>query len=672
MLARTLLPMLLCCALFLPRSAAAQPTPAPGTAVRDSTDVEFLLFEGNLDLEEGKIKDAVAVFSRVVVLEPDRLEGHLLYAQALTRGLLAGIFEDMERTASTAVRQYQWVLGRDPENREARAGIGLLKESFLRESPPPLATEEGIAAWKEGRRALDDGDNTAAATAFRRATTLEPKVAAAHTLLGEALRRGDRLDDAARAFRKALDLDPQDFGAHIGLARTLEAQKKTQPALEHYRRAFRLEPDHVPTATALVRLLEARHREHLGVEDRALLGECYLVVGRYEDAAATLEPVMEEQPTFAVRKALGIATFFLNRDDRAETLLEACLEEDGHNLEVLYYLGALHLRQNQVDSGQKYLRDLLALDPTNPNGQRLLGLSLVEHDGDPEEAVRYLEGAHQAGAQIDNFPCLMGTLYLRVGRTYQASQSFENCLDQNPDFARAHLGLGLIADDQGQTREAVDHLERYLELVPEPDPAAIFRLGVAYLRSGQDAKGFVTLRRIVRAGAAPDSSDLTETELLEATSYFLGTVRRFNDAIFIGEMLLTRDPDNAIYNNNLAMAYADANQKPGRAHSLALKATRLSPDNPGHMDTLAWTLIRLNRFEDAEPILLRCLELARKAGETNLSEIQYHLGVLYARMNRHQEAVDALTQAVQSPPTPFLEREISRLLESEKELAGSQ
>lgn len=672
MLARTLLPMLVCCALFLPRTAAAQKTPPSVPAVHDSTDVDLLMFEGNLDLEEGKIEDAINVFARVVVLEPDRLEGHLLYAQALTRGLLGGLFQDMERTARTAVKNYQWVLDHDPGNREARAGIGLLRESFLRETPSPMKTDEGIAAWKEGEQALENGDNTAAAAAFRRATTVEPDVAAAHALLGESLRRGDHLMDAVRAFEKALELDPQDFGARIGLARAYESQKHEDRALEQYRQAFRLEPDHVPTATALVRLLEGRRDRSLKIKDQALLGECYLVVGRYDDAVTTLEPVLEKKPTLAVRKALGIAEFFLKHDDRAGKLLEACLNEDAHNLEVLYYLGALHLRQGDVKVGEKYLRDLLALDPTNPNGQRLLGLSLVEHDGDPEEAVRYLEGAHEAGARIDNFPCLMGSLYLRVGRTYQASQSFQSCLDENPDYPKAHLGLGLIADDQGQTREAIDQLERYLELAKEPDPAAIFRLGVAYLRSGQDKKGFTTLRRIVRSGGDADSTALSDTELLEATSYFLGTVRRFNDAIFIGELLLTKDPDNSIYNNNLAMAYADANQKPGRAYTLAVKANHLSPDNPGHMDTLGWALIRLDRLEEAEPVLKRCLKLARKQGQTNLSEIQYHLGVLYSRMKRHQDAVDVLTQAAASPPTPYLDREISSLLESEKELAGSQ
>ena len=131
-------------------------------------------------------------------------------------------------------------------------------------------------------------------------------------------------------------------------------------------------------------------------------------------------------------------------------------------------------------------------------------------------------------------------------------------------------------------------------------------------------------------------------------------------------MLLSKDPESAIYNNNLAMSYADSDQKPERAYELAEKANRLSPDNPGYLDTLGWTQVRLKNYEDAEKTLLRSIQLARAAGRDDLSEIYYHLGYLYRLMDRHQEATEYLTRALQKPPTPMLQSEIERLLELEK------
>ena len=217
-------------------------------------------------------------------------------------------------------------------------------------------------------------------------------------------------------------------------------------------------------------------------------------------------------------------------------------------------------------------------------------------------------------------------------------------------------------------------LERYIRLA-EPDPSVLFRLGVDYLRVGRDEQGYATLRRVVETDsllAAPDSSRMTDTQLLEMASFFLATVRRFDDAIFIGEMLLARDPENAVYNNNLAMSYADASENAERAYELAEKANRLTPDDPGHLDTLAWTLVRLRRYEEAEGMFLRSLRLAREQGREDLSEIYYHLGYLYRLMDRGPEATDYLTRALEDPPTPFVKAEIERLLELQKSESGAE
>jgi tetratricopeptide (TPR) repeat protein len=317
----------------------------------------------------------------------------------------------------------------------------------------------------------------------------------------------------------------------------------------------------------------------------------------------------------------------------------------------------------------------------------VLGLSLLDEPEQAQDALDTLLAAHAAGATIDGFSCIMGSLYYRLAQPTKARMAWESCLRENPDQPEAHLGLGILADDRGDTRSAIDHFEEYLAKADRPDRSAIFRLGVAYLRSGQDAKGYATLRRMVRpdttaapgdsaatgGGSAPaDSAGLSDAALLEATSYFLASARRYEDAIFIGEMLLVRDPGNAIYNNNLAMSYADANRELGRAYALAVKANRLSPNNPGHLDTLGWTLLRLGRLEEAEKTLTRSLDLAKKEKIENLSEIEYHVGFLYHEMGKHDEAVSALTRALEDPPTPFLRAEIQRILDMERDAAGSR
>jgi len=643
-------------------------SPIGAQGLSDDDQVEFLLFEGSLHLEQGEILKAVAALSQVVTLDPGRMDGQLLYAQALTRGLLDGLFENPRQTAETARTHYAIVLELDPDSREAKTGIGLLEETFLAEAPSPMKTDEGTEAWVRGQTAIEERDFQTAISAFEDATDIEPDSPAAHSALGEALRRYDRLDRAVRAFRRALGLDPGFLPALAGMGQTQEARHKESSAIDYYDRALEADPDARRAATGVVRILEeARQRESIDPEERSLLGRSYLVLERYDLAAETLEEALLSLPDFATRKALGITHFFLENDVRALTLLDKALEENPHDLEILYYLGASSLRVRDPSAGRGYLERLLESDPGNPNAHRMLGLSLIDEPDQAENAVRHLLAAHAGGARIKSLSCVLGTLYMRLRRSYDASAAFEDCLTQDPEFSGAYLGLGIIADDLGQTRDAIRYLDHYVDMEIEPDRAAIFRLGVAYLRSGQDDLGFAALRRVVAANrvtAAGDTVSLSDIEILEATSFFLATVRRYSDAIFIGETLLTRDPENSIYNNNLSMSYADANLKIGRAHGLAIKANRIAPDNPGHMDTLAWVLIRMHKHMEAEEILQDSIRLAAEQDpDQNLSEIYYHLGYVYLQTQEYDKARKYLEMAAKDPPTFFLKSEIKRLLE---------
>jgi tetratricopeptide (TPR) repeat protein len=488
------------------------PVSARVQTLSDTEQVEFLLFEGGIHLEEGKILEAVAAFSQAVALDPERFEAHLLYALALTRGLLAGLFEDVEKVTATAITHYDWVLEKNPNHREALAGRQLLDDRHFSRTSSPMKTEEGKQAWIVGQEALRVGDTQAEEESFQKAVREEPDVAAARSALGEALRKNGRPKEAVKEFERALELDPENLSAYVGLGTIREKEGDAESAFAHFRRTLELNPDYQPGAKGTVRILEARGRDALKSEEWSLLGRSYLALQRYDEAGEALNKAMKDSPSFDTRKALGTAEFFRGEDERALASLTEAHDQVPQDLEVLYYMGAANLRLGKSEIGIGFLEQLLEMDPLNPGAQRLLGLSLADNPARTEDAVRYLLGADAAGAQIKSFSCILGTLYMRLRRSHDASRAFEDCLTQDPDFTGAYLGLGIIADDQGQTRDAIHYLGKYISLEEDPDRSAIFRLGVAYLRSGQDELGFDTLRGVVQTrseDAERDSVTLT-------------------------------------------------------------------------------------------------------------------------------------------------------------------
>ena len=637
-------------------------------AAPDSDAIDLLIFDGEIYLEQGNYLRAAAIFTKVTSYAPDRSYAHLLLGRALTSALVNNQIQDVQGAASEAVRQYRWVLNHDPGNREAHEGMAILSKSYFQGMEVPLTTDRGRKSWLAGQRSLAKGDFEAAAKAFRAAAEVEPTVPDVQRALGDALRRAGKPDQARSAFENALAIAPEDAASHGGLGQTLEAEGDTAAALVHYRRAFTLNNRYRPAYEGIARILGARERSLLSTDELALRGRAELAAGSYEAAFKDLEDATAEDPILVNRKALGICQFFRKQDTEATILLTGAQQEDPEDPETLYYLAATLIRQGRVGDGQEFLRKALTQNGEDASSLRLLGLTLSEQPGGESQAIELLQRAAKLGASTDDLPCILAPMELRLGRTDDAHRDYESCLAQHPDNAPAELGLGLLADDAGRRGEAIVHFERYLQRA-EPDPGVLFRLGVTYLRVGKDEMAFDTLRRIAEVDTAlapADSGRTTDRELLEMASYFLASMRRFDDALFVGEMLLSKDPESAIYNNNLAMSYADSDEKPERAYELAEKANRLSPDNPGYLDTLGWAEVRLKKYEDAEKTLLRAIQLAHAAGRDDLSEIYYHLGYLYRLMDRHQEATEYLTRALQKPPTPMLQSEIERLLELEK------
>jgi tetratricopeptide (TPR) repeat protein len=538
--------------------------------------------------------------------------------------------------------------------------------TFLQDEMAPFKTDGGRKHWQAGLEAQSHNQWKKAAEEFRAAIKLESDIAPAHRALGESLLQDHKAKDAVKALERAVQLDPDDARASLLLGQALEASGDKKKALEVYDGLVAGTGRADDAARRVLAILGTKPMDKRSAAELGLLGRALLEIGD-SLAAPTLQAAVAKDPSRKNRRDLGIAQFLDGQDQAAVAQLDAVVKEDSTDVEALYYLAAAHLRRDETQVGRDILRQAMARDPKDVNVQKLLGLSLAEDPAQAEEALSLLNKAHAGGARIENYGCILGSLYMRVGDPHRALLAFQNCVSDNPNEANAYYGLGVLYDDRGDTRRAVDYFEKYLSLDPSPDRAALFRLGVAYLRSGQDDKGYTTLRRIVKpdstTGGAPDSTKISDLEILEATSYFLASARRFEDAIFIGEMLLTKASESAIYNNNLAMSYADANKEPGRAHMLAVKANHLAPNNAGYLDTLGWALARLKRYKEAEKTLTHSLDLAKKEGLKNLSEIYYHLGVVYGQTERPDKAKQYLTLALENPPSPYLRDEIQRLLD---------
>ena len=172
----------------------------------------------------GRLREAEAIYSRVLADEPDN-------AEALH---LSGLVAFREARYDDAIALLRRAVGRAPDNALYVGNLGnVLKESGRR--------DEAIAA-------------------YRRALELDAGHIAARHSLGTLLSDAGRLDDAARELQDVASRKPDDFSAHFELGNIAARSGHMGAAERAYRRALALNPDFGDALAKLGALLRTTGR----------------------------------------------------------------------------------------------------------------------------------------------------------------------------------------------------------------------------------------------------------------------------------------------------------------------------------------------------------------------------------------------------------------------------
>jgi cellulose synthase operon protein C len=131
------------------------------------------------------------------------------------------------------------------------------------------------------------------------------------------------------------------------------------------------------------------------------------------------------------------------------------------------------------------------------------------------------------------------------------------------------------------------------------------------------------------------------------------------------EAILEEHSDNVIAANNLAALLADHNYDDPESvrQALALAKRFENSDNPYFVDTLGWVQYRLGDLSQARANLERAVSLM-----PGNPQLQYHLGMVLARLGEHDAAVEALQRAlVDGADYPGVDEARSVLSESQRQ-----
>jgi O-antigen biosynthesis protein len=253
------------------------------------------------------------------------------------------------------------------------------------------------------------------------------------------------LDYALIEFRKAAELDPSSGEVLLRLGDAYMKKHDPAEAIPPLKRAVELSPDSVPI--------------------QQLLGYALLTQGNAAEAIPHLEIARD-------LGALGIAQLENDEPAKAMVNLQAALENDPDNPDLLFYVS-----RAATALGSQSTDKLLASFPSSARAHEIRGQSYYQMKMIPEAVKEY-------GQAIAIRPDLPG-LHLELGEIYagraewpKAEEQFRAETKLQPGSAEAAFRLGDALVQEGKMKEAADELRRSDSLHPNM-PETLYAMGRA-------------------------------------------------------------------------------------------------------------------------------------------------------------------------------------------------
>ena len=726
---------------------------------RTPVTAEEFVSKAKVALQEKKVAEATILLLNAVQADERNRDARLLLAQT---------YESQGELLQSA-KQLQALLEYYPKDNEVRLKLGNLylkggraDIDQSRQLAKAILAEEGndsnidaLNLWGNASARL--GEFSESVTAFEKIISLDPKNVSAYISLGTSHVMRNNFPEAEQAFLKARELDPKGKTALLSLANYYRVKKDLKKAEEIYKTAVDLFPGDPLSYTPLVAMYNDVGRFDEGVTllntiqaknpkdptPSLVLADFLLLRKQDPDAQRVLLDAKKENPTHLGLAGKLAAVIMRSDPKRAREEVDLILKENpkspvgmvllgetqfwagelepakatlsdpvlANHPEAQYYLGAIAVKQGQVNPAEEYYRKALQL-----NGNYLLARSalagllidkgritdaraevarVLEADKNytPARLVKIaidireqrFEGVEQellaiAKDQPTNAEVQkqLGVYYATRGRTADAEKAFVRALELQPD---APERLQMLVQFYAQTKQTDKAIQR-LTAVPEenrrayhyewlgsvysqmgksqeaeaaytkalekdPKSNADAAIAALYIQTGRTEEGLRKLDELIKKNPSNAGAYTIKGMIYENQGKASDAKESYTRALQI-------DSNSDVAANNLAYMLAEQNQDLETALTWAQSAKKRQPELAGIADTLGWVYYKLGNH-----VLARDQLQFAASKEPNNPIFQYHLGMIYLGTKQSREAADALRKAANST-TQFKEKSLAQ------------
>jgi len=480
---------------------------------------------------------------------------------------------------------------------------------------------------------------------------------------------------ATEHFRIAADLDPENERLTLDAARKLVDVGRLDDARRLLERgAARTNATGVLWGSlGLVHALQQNQPAAIAANEEAIrrmpgniaayqmLARIYLGAGQFAEALRVLDEAAKQPDPDAdfllsLAETLGVLQRVrqpagLDLRPRITKLLDRAVELGPGEPMMRLRLAEMYQQAGVDDRALPLYRSLLETHPDLPGLRaRLIGIYLrSDHYEKAAEHLRVMALDRPTNPLLHY---VLGVLALEAKKTEEAVASLDKVLLLRPDQQDVYLDIAGVFLSHRMPLEGLKVLER-ARVRFQPDFQMEFFSAIALL----DLKRYEEAIRHFTAAEVMGSA-LSE-DALDHVFYFQSGVAyerlgKIEDAAIQFEKSLEKKPDFPDALNYLGYMWAEKGLHLEKARGLIEKAVQLDPENEAYLDSLAWVLHQMGRSEEALPHQLRAVEKAKEPDATLFD----HLGDIYSRLGRTEEARAAWTKAQSIEPKAEVQKKL--------------
>ena len=347
------------------------------------------------------------------------------------------------------------------------------------------------------------------------------------------------------------------------------------------------------------------------------------VIEDKEEAGAALAAFLKQHPK-AREVRLAYARMLIEQQefDAARGQFKELLADDPQDLTVLYALGLLGTRSNNLEEAETYLTTYLKVLASQPDEGRdptqaiLILAQIAEQRQDIPGALKWLEQIEPATPQAYLSAQIRRAQLVAKGGDIPAARKLLQGVDLDSEEEKVQLVLA-----EAQILRTANRL---------PEAAKVLRAALKRYPEQTDL-----LYDYAMLAEKMNKLDLMETSLRK---------------------IIAMAPENQHAYNALGYSLADRNLRLDEAFELIRKAHELAPEDPFILDSLGWVHFRRGNLKEAETLLRRAYQMRPDP------EIAAHLGEVLWSTGQREDAKKLWRDAnTKDPKNDTLKSTLARL-----------